>query len=362
MLINIPSQPFWGSMIAKAGAGPDPIPHASVSCDNLASAIQFCLTPEATAAAGEISLKMQAESGVAAAVDSFHGNLPLDRMRCAVMPNQVAAWTYKKARRPLNLSKAAVEILIEHNSIQANEIRPYVTLLSHISGLLTCSPEIRYPVNPIIIENRRWDPLTGVLSAATSTGTNMAKSTGEMFYNPYKEFKRSLKPPEGGSGSPSTSRSGSSAGMQSSNSLASRSTGDQRPDPFDTAGNMAGAGLKAFGKYSGSYFRGVVVDIPHAAAEGFRRAPQLYGEKPKDHGRVHDWKSGFAVGGKNFVGGMAGGVSDIVKHPLKGYVEEGGPGATKGLAKGVMGLATKMPSGECFLPLRILGAATNICW
>ncbi|RJE16855.1 hypothetical protein PHISCL_10808 [Aspergillus sclerotialis] len=80
---------------------------------------------------------MQAESGVAAAVDSFHGNLPLDRMRCAVMPNQVAAWTYKKARRPLNLSKAAVEILIEHNSIQANEIRPYVPLLSHISGLLT---------------------------------------------------------------------------------------------------------------------------------------------------------------------------------------------------------------------------------
>lgn len=122
-----PSQPFWGNMVAKAGAGPSPIPHASLDPDNLASAIKFCLTPEAATAAVEISTKMQAESGVAAAVDSFHRNLPLGRMRCAVMPNQVAVWTYKKRKQSLHLSKAAAEILIEHDRIDATQIRPYVT-------------------------------------------------------------------------------------------------------------------------------------------------------------------------------------------------------------------------------------------
>ncbi|KAK5791027.1 hypothetical protein VI817_006336 [Penicillium citrinum] len=302
-------QPFWGDMIAKAGAGPDPIPHASLEPELLASAIQFCLTPEASAAAQEIAIKMQADSGVTAAVDSFHRHLPLDRMRCSIMPDQVAVWRYKDGKHRLILSKTAAEILIEHNKIDSQNIK--------------C-----YPVNPILIVNRRWDPLTGVLSAATGLGANMAKSTGEMFYNPYKEFKRSrtLNDADGYS---------SQSGSKSSNN---------RQDSFSTAGRMAGAGLQGFGKFSGTYLRGVIVDIPHAAAEGFRRAPQLYGEKPKEYGHVSDWKSGVKVGGKNFVGGMAGGVAGMITEPLKGAMDGGKDGAIKGLTRGALGMATKMPS------------------
>lgn len=109
---------------------------------------------------------------------------------------------------------------------------------------------------------------------------------------------------------------------------------------------MAGAGLQGFGKFSSTYFRGVIVDIPHAAAEGFRRAPQLYGEKPKEYGTVQDWKSGIKVGGKNFVGGMSSGIADLIKHPLQGAIEGGKDGALRGLARGGLGAATKMPSGE----------------
>lgn len=182
----------------------------------------------------------------------------------------------------------------------------------------------------------------------------MAKSTGQMLYNPYKEFKRARNPSE--ADSLSTTRSASSAGPASRSTSTSlndnpwppinRSDSEQSRDPFETAGNMAGAGLKGFGKFSSTYLRGVIVDIPHAAAEGFRRAPQLYGEKPKDYGTVHDWKSGVAVGGKNFVGGMAGGVAGLITQPLKGLKEDGRDGAVKGLTRGALGLATKMPSGE----------------
>ncbi|CEJ59350.1 hypothetical protein PMG11_07978 [Penicillium brasilianum] len=304
-------QPFWGDMVAKAGAGPEPIPHAMLDPENLAEAIQFCLTPEAEVAAKEIALKMKTETGVETAVNSFHRNLPLQRMRCSVIPGQPAAWSYTQKKQSLTLSKAAMNILVEYKRIDTKNIKCYA-------------------INPIIIENRRWDPLTGVLSAATSTGSNMLQSTGEMFYNPYKEYKKSqtakLSEAEDGS-------SGSTASVNRSNS-----------DPFQTAANMAGATLQGFGKFSATYFRGVIVDIPHAAAEGFRRAPQLYGEKPKEYGTVHDWKSGAIVGGKNFVGGMTTGVTGMIKHPLKGLIEEGSEGAKKGLIKGALGMATNMPS------------------
>lgn len=112
-------------MVSKAGAGPDPIPHAELNTENLAKAMQFCLTPEATAAAHEISVRMQHETGVATAVNSFHRNLPLDRMRCAIMPNQPAVWEYKKGKNALSLSKVAVNILIENNKIDVNKIQRY---------------------------------------------------------------------------------------------------------------------------------------------------------------------------------------------------------------------------------------------
>lgn len=158
----------------------------------------------------------------------------------------------------------------------------------------------------------------------------MLQSTGEMFYNPYKEYQRSRESKVSG---------GDSSGLRPS-------TERSNSDAFVTAANMAGATLQGFGKFSTTYFRGVIVDIPHAAAEGFRRAPQLYGEKPKEYGNVHDWKSGAIVGGKNFVGGMTTGITGMIKHPMKGFIEEGPEGAMKGLARGALGMATNMPSGK----------------
>lgn len=165
----------------------------------------------------------------------------------------------------------------------------------------------------------------------------MAKSTGEMLYNPYKEYKR--------------------ARLESASNKAR--TGVSQ-NPFDTGGRMVGGTLTGLGKFYGNYLKGVVIDIPHAAAEGFRRAPQLYGEKPKEYGTVHDWKSGVKVGGKNFVGGMVGGVSGFFTSPVKGFMEEGPDGAMKGFARGVGGLATKMPSGEFCSSFICLGIGDRI--
>ncbi|KAJ5333358.1 uncharacterized protein N7506_007141 [Penicillium brevicompactum] len=332
-------QPFWGNMIFRAGAGPKPIPYASLNFQQLSAAIEFCLTPQAREAAHKISLKMRTETGVENAVESFHRNLPMDKMRCALIPTQVATWKYKKSKRPLSLSRAAAQFLIEHQKIDEKHL------------------DLHHP-NPIVVENCRWDPISGIISAATTTGSSMLHSTADMIYDPYKHYKRSRSPrppAEAMNNTPYTRNAADGESSSSSMQLAGQELLESRSGPthalsprdqngFLVAGSMLGATIKGFSKFTGSYFKGVVVDIPHAAAEGFRQVPRLYGETPKEYDAIQDWKSGAIFGGRNFVDGMADGFTGIFTQPVNGAKEEGALGAVKGFAKGTIGLATKVPS------------------
>lgn len=227
---------------------------------------------------------------------------------------------------------------------------------------------ISFHVNIIIIENRRWDPITGILSATTTTGSSMLHSTADMIYNPYKEFQRGRSPkpssraleatiaPTGAHPQEPSSREQSVTDNEILHESAPPSLQPdlpQRKPGILVAGSMLGATVKGFGKFTGSYFKGVVVDIPHAAAEGFRQVPRLYGEQPKDYGSIQDWKSGAIFAGKNFVDGMSDAFTGIITQPVNGAKEEGALGAVKGFAKGTIGFATKIPSGKFFQSLSI---------
>jgi hypothetical protein len=108
-------------MIEAAGAGPAPIPHKLLDSSNLAQAISFCLAPETMAAAHEISLQMAAESGVQAAAQSFHANLPLETIQCDVLPHLPAAWVHRKL--PIKLSKVAAQVLLDNTVLEASDIK-----------------------------------------------------------------------------------------------------------------------------------------------------------------------------------------------------------------------------------------------
>jgi hypothetical protein len=112
-------------MVARSGAGPRPIPYAALTVQNLAEGIKFCLTKESKAAAESISYRMRMESGVRAAVNSFHRNLPSDRMRCDIIPDQPAVLKYSKGKHPLKLSTAAALILIENKKATENHFKWY---------------------------------------------------------------------------------------------------------------------------------------------------------------------------------------------------------------------------------------------
>lgn len=110
-------------MVANAGAGPAPIPHTELTVDKLAVAIRYCLSPQAATAAATVADKMSSEVGVRAAVQSFHKCLPLERIRCDVIPSEPAAWSYSKLKNPIKLSKMAAEILVSTSSIDNKHLK-----------------------------------------------------------------------------------------------------------------------------------------------------------------------------------------------------------------------------------------------
>jgi hypothetical protein len=112
----------------------------------------------------------------------------------------------------------------------------------------------------------------------------------------------------------------------------------------ETARRIAAASAKQFGRFNMTIFKGLVVDIPYACAEGLRAMPGLYGEEVKDHGDVKDWSSGFGVAGKNFAYGMMDGVTGLWTKPYEEGKSGGALGVAKGVGKGVLGFGSKVAS------------------
>lgn len=118
-------QPFWGAMVAKSGAGSEPIPYKHLTSDKLAAGIKYLLSLEAKGHAEAIAKSIAEEGdGAANAVKSFHRSLPLrgeHSMRCAIMEDRVAVWTLKGTR--VRLSALAADILVQKKKIKWHDLR-----------------------------------------------------------------------------------------------------------------------------------------------------------------------------------------------------------------------------------------------
>lgn len=120
-------QPFWGAMVARAGAGAQaPIPYKHLTVDALAEGITQCLLPEAKAAAEKLARDIAIEGdGAANAIESFHRHLPMegnDSMRCSILQERVAVWELKMESH-LRLSALAAQLLIDKKKIKLHDLR-----------------------------------------------------------------------------------------------------------------------------------------------------------------------------------------------------------------------------------------------
>jgi UDP:flavonoid glycosyltransferase YjiC (YdhE family) len=333
-------QPFWGDMVAAAGAGPVPIPHQELSAATLAEGIRYCFTEQAITAASVIAMKMASETGVQAAVASFHSHLPLERISCDVCPGVPAVWSYATSNTEVKLSKLAAATLVAQKSIDPKRLKLHA-------------------IKSVVIENRRWDPVTGGASALMGTTTELLDSVLGTFYKPFEEYKnyqvshrdqplvsassqavqrpttsstdkRSLKPSQEGADDAK-----SIVTMESTSSASSRSHRAR------LAGRMAGSSAKSLANFVPTALKGMTVDIPLAMTEGLRNIPRLYGERPQHDGSVTGIKSGFALGGTGFALGMVEAVTDLVVKPYEGIKKDGAKGAVSGISKGVANMTSK---------------------
>jgi hypothetical protein len=46
-----------------------------------------------------------------------------------LMPSQIAVWKYKKGKRSIRISKAAVQLLLEHQKVDEKNLQLYVSRL-----------------------------------------------------------------------------------------------------------------------------------------------------------------------------------------------------------------------------------------
>jgi sterol 3beta-glucosyltransferase len=114
-------QPFWGAMIFKAGAGPEPVPFKKMTEESLAHSITTALGPEIQTNVTEMSKKIAGENGAADAAASFSKSVNLDSMRCMICPDKVATWRVRKTN--IRLSTKAVAVLIDDNKFTLRDVK-----------------------------------------------------------------------------------------------------------------------------------------------------------------------------------------------------------------------------------------------
>ncbi|KAJ9622953.1 hypothetical protein H2204_011297 [Knufia peltigerae] len=173
-------QPFWGSMVARAGAGPTPIPAKELTADRLADAILEALKPATLERARELGDRIKEEKGCEVGAASFHQQMNVDGLRCALAPNRPAVWFIKfksPVSRGIRLSAFAATVLSNEGLLDINQLRLYRPYEYPVeAGQFTWD---RGP-NPVLSH------FGSVAYTALHLPINIAKKWSGVVYQPYK--------------------------------------------------------------------------------------------------------------------------------------------------------------------------------
>jgi len=81
---------LWGRIVAKAGAGPEPIPIRRLDTESLTAAFDACRRPQIRERASELGARLRATNGAELAVQSIERHLPAPVMCCSHDPDHLA--------------------------------------------------------------------------------------------------------------------------------------------------------------------------------------------------------------------------------------------------------------------------------
>ncbi|OAQ97272.1 hypothetical protein LLEC1_02010 [Akanthomyces lecanii] len=362
-------QPFWGSMIARANAGPEPVPYKELTAERLAEALKMCIEPDTLEQAKILGQKIREEKGTDEGGYSFHKHLDIDKLRCSVAPSRAAAWRVRRTK--VRLSPLAATVLVENNVIKYTDLKLYRP----------------YEFNT---EDQPTDPISaGAAAIVLSLGT-IGMAIADMprdLWKTHKKYKKDSdsisRPTESTSQlsqsdlPPMVSRDTNT----SQSSLHSAHTPDTPPstgvrtptaqrDSHEAMSSPRQRSLREEDMSPGAGFsmesavgtaRGVnriieagvksPMNFCLGLAKGFRNMPRLYNDdlvRPVE--KVTDLSSGIKVAGKELGYGFFDGISGLVMQPLHGAEKDGAVGLVKGFGKGIGGLILKPAAGIFGLP------------
>ena len=115
---------FWGEVVARAGAGPRPLPYSRQSAEKLANQICEALHPDFKIRARHIQTRLQQEQGCENGAKHFHRMLNLENSNCMIAPDRLAVWKVKG--RDIRLSAMAAAVLLERGFLRLEELALYV--------------------------------------------------------------------------------------------------------------------------------------------------------------------------------------------------------------------------------------------
>ncbi|KOS23446.1 Sterol 3-beta-glucosyltransferase UGT80B1 [Escovopsis weberi] len=366
-------QPFWGAMISRAKAGPDPIPHAALTAEKLAEAIEFCLRPETQEQAQGLGAKIREEKGAETGALSFHGHLDLDSLKCSVAPNRVAAWRVRRTN--VKLSPLAAAVLVDKNLLDYRDLKlQYITegqppepitagasaIMADLSSIgmslfadlpVDMFKSLRQSVPPsttIDAQNKATD------GGASNSGRGTSTSPGPDTTSPSASTRISSPPPPA-----------STAELNGPGSAAAPGNSSLPPELLALpVSSKTAATIDATVSASRGVGRAVVTGVKSpmnfclGLAKGFRNLPRLYNDDTvRDVEKVTDLSSGLKIAGKEFGLGFYDGVAGLVTQPMRGAQRDGVGGLVKGFGKGIGGLIVKPAAGIWGLPAYVMQGA-----
>lgn len=360
-------QHFWGPMIGRAKAGPEPVPYKNLSAEKLAEGIKYCLTDEAQEKAQEMARDIAREGdGAENACAFFHRHLQLSgkhSIRCSILEDKVAVWWMKNTS--LRLSALAADILVEKGYITWRKLK----LLRHCEYNDFEGP---------------GEPVTGMIGSIAGTFGNavggvasvpgrLAKTSNKRRERKERRRRKAEEKDKADqetreNGAPTT---GNLADRDVDKSISENKTKDGKEEPAKADGNRNdgddddnehdGASIhtattegtaegegyvdqvaEGVGK-SAQAIANAPIDLSVALAQGFHNAPRLYGDDTvRRPTRVTGIRSGLRAARSEFLFGVYDAWTGVVRLPYRGARNGGGvEGFAKGVGMGVTGFGLK---------------------
>ncbi|KZM23991.1 transferase [Ascochyta rabiei] len=339
-------QPFWGQMIAKAGAGPVPVAFKQMTAQSLAESITFALRDEVKVAVKRMAESIAAEDGSGGAVRDFEQKLEIDGMRCHLCPERLAIW--RDEQTGAHLSGFAVWTLGEERLLEPAHLRllhhrhwythegaegPFVGALAAFGGLMaslstdTAAFSQRLERKPRTMD---VESLERIVSNESGEIDPKKGLTSKQFHHlAYRMAVKSYEEDPARNFKKPRSRPGITAIRTK---VAAKKAKGGRGYQITSATahyicDVTATGAKA------------PVALFYNLANGFRNLPSytIHNDPARRRDEITGFGSGCKLAGKEFVLGFADALQGVVRHPYLGAKEEGPLGFGKGIGRSISG-------------------------